>query len=367
GGLFFQNGSLFVTDICLLILAAIFLNWSVRLPWEWYHSAQQIRTVEPPLEPTDTILEDVEEEPLDEDGVPLPEAPPLNGSPSEANNRKRDTAMAGAEQLQQATTELRMHEVLALASCFVGPALGTYLLHAIRSQLSRPSEGLVSDFNLSIFFLAAELRPVAHLIKMMRARTLYLQRVIAQNSKAVEPTDTEQVQDLSKRIGEMEARVADIVSGGTQTQSNKVPQAAEIAKDVNKAVQPQLDALNRAVRRYEKRYTTQTMLTEARLQDLEARLKDALSLAATAARSSQKPGVVAIMLQWMSQVFMLPFQIFNAIVMLPVQAVTDGLAFFKSLFTSPKNPKGKTMRGKSERSDHYTTAPRVQSRSRPRN
>lgn len=33
GGLFFQNGSLFVTDICLLILAAIFLNWSVRLPW----------------------------------------------------------------------------------------------------------------------------------------------------------------------------------------------------------------------------------------------------------------------------------------------------------------------------------------------
>lgn len=33
GGLFFQNGSAFVTDATLLILAAIFLNWSVRLPW----------------------------------------------------------------------------------------------------------------------------------------------------------------------------------------------------------------------------------------------------------------------------------------------------------------------------------------------
>ena len=33
GGLFFQNGSAFVTDISLLALAALFLNWAVRLPW----------------------------------------------------------------------------------------------------------------------------------------------------------------------------------------------------------------------------------------------------------------------------------------------------------------------------------------------
>ena len=32
-GLVFQNGSAVVTDITLLALAAIFLNWSVRLPW----------------------------------------------------------------------------------------------------------------------------------------------------------------------------------------------------------------------------------------------------------------------------------------------------------------------------------------------
>ena len=33
GGLFFTNGSAFMTDILLLGLAALFLNWSVRLPW----------------------------------------------------------------------------------------------------------------------------------------------------------------------------------------------------------------------------------------------------------------------------------------------------------------------------------------------
>lgn len=32
-GVFFQNGSAVTTDITLLVLAAIFLNWSVRLPW----------------------------------------------------------------------------------------------------------------------------------------------------------------------------------------------------------------------------------------------------------------------------------------------------------------------------------------------
>lgn len=33
GGLMFEKGSTVITDITLLALAAIFLNWSVRLPW----------------------------------------------------------------------------------------------------------------------------------------------------------------------------------------------------------------------------------------------------------------------------------------------------------------------------------------------
>lgn len=32
-GVLFKNGSVFVTDVTLIVLAAIFLNWSVRLPW----------------------------------------------------------------------------------------------------------------------------------------------------------------------------------------------------------------------------------------------------------------------------------------------------------------------------------------------
>lgn len=33
GGMLFKNGSSIITDVMLLGLAAVFLNWSVRLPW----------------------------------------------------------------------------------------------------------------------------------------------------------------------------------------------------------------------------------------------------------------------------------------------------------------------------------------------
>lgn len=33
GGLFFKNGSAVITDITLLGLAAIFMNWALRSPW----------------------------------------------------------------------------------------------------------------------------------------------------------------------------------------------------------------------------------------------------------------------------------------------------------------------------------------------
>lgn len=33
GGLLFQGGSAFITDLTLLGLAALFLNWALRLPW----------------------------------------------------------------------------------------------------------------------------------------------------------------------------------------------------------------------------------------------------------------------------------------------------------------------------------------------
>ena len=37
GGLLFHNGGAVLTDVSLLGLAAVFLNWSVRVPWYARH------------------------------------------------------------------------------------------------------------------------------------------------------------------------------------------------------------------------------------------------------------------------------------------------------------------------------------------
>ncbi|KAF1983483.1 hypothetical protein K402DRAFT_338412 [Aulographum hederae CBS 113979] len=336
GGLFFQNGSAFVTDISLLILAAIFLNWSVRIPWDWYRSAQQTRTVEVEVEPTDAMIEEESEE--DDEAPKHTDADEVS---PKGNPKRRDVSEAGMDQFKTASEELRAHERLAFLACFLGPVAGTYVLHAIRSSLSRPSEGLVSDFNLTIFLLAAELRPFAHLIKMVRARTMHLQRLVSTSNVPQDPSIPEKVEDLGQRINDMETRVADIVSASSGKESSQ-----DVATNINKQFQSQLDALTRAVRRYEKRQTTQSMITEARLQDLEARLKDTLSLAAVAARDSQKPGVVIIVLNWLAAAILLPFQAFYAIMAWPVNVLKEVVESVQEWITGKKRVNAKGIKGK---------------------
>jgi hypothetical protein len=192
-------------------------------------------------------------------------------------------APADAAARQNAQSELRRHEVTALLCCLLFPLMGALLLHGIRAQLSRPSEGLVSNFNLSVFLLASEIRPLAHLVRLVRKRTLYLQRVVKKHPASPVPSSTDRLpEDILQRIQSLESLST------TPTDNSQLQQ--KITTDVRLSVQPSLDALNRAVRRYEKRATLQSMQTEARLQELESRLQDALVLAAAAAKGS---GVVA--------------------------------------------------------------------------
>ncbi len=116
---------------------------------------------------------------------------------------------------EHATNELYFHELLALMSCFILPACGAYLLHTIRSQLTRSSEGLVSNYNLTIFLLAAEIRPMGHLVKLVQARTLHLQRVANSNPyDTINGQSIGDVKELSRRLEDLEARSMYFISLG---------------------------------------------------------------------------------------------------------------------------------------------------------
>ncbi|PGH30419.1 hypothetical protein GX50_06824 [[Emmonsia] crescens] len=335
GGLLFQNGSAVATDVTLLVLAAVFLNWSIRLPWDWYRSAQEMsRTLSPEEEfDMDVIIEEPEEsEPEpdnDEDRDPKTSSQKPRSTSSAANPPQSLAAKA-------AMVELHRHELAALASCFLLPIVGAWLLHALRSQLSRPSEGLVSNYNLTVFLLAAEIRPFSHLLKMVQARTLYLQRLVSSNKESRDKIDASKILDLSTRLEELEAHIAESASQqqhqqqqsphGTMHENLSPTTNTNTTKNPDpdkQSPQPDLSALTRAMRRYEKRTALHAHETETRLQSLEKRLNDALSLDAAAQRSTtaHRSSRMFILLNWMCGAVVLPAQVIWGLFCMPFRMI----------------------------------------------
>ncbi|KAJ5089140.1 hypothetical protein N7532_007824 [Penicillium argentinense] len=348
-GVFFHDGSAFVTDVTLLVLAAIFLNWSVRLPWDWYRSAQAIQREQGGLQTaaeSSPMGMDLKEE--DDEAVESPDD-------SQPPRQHRDSVET------QAAKELQIHELAALAACFIFPVIGTWLLHAIRSSLSRPSEGLVSNYNLTVFLLASEVRPFSHLLKLVQARTLHLQHIVASASTSNEECiDHEKVQDLTKRLEELEAHVAE-AAAARLSPSKPDPKAeptdaptliTQAVVEVRRAVQPDIEALNRAVRRYEKRTTLSALQTDTRFQQLEASTRDAIALAAAAQRSSasHKQSYAFILIDWVCACIVVPARLALSILNLPACAASLCIAAIRRMLDRPhpmKKPRSRPGKGKS--------------------
>ncbi len=297
---------------------------------DWYRAAQISVLVEP-SSPTafGPIDEADEEEPaagVDNGGDAKPDSKP---GPEVTMSEDATTDQLSAQR------ELRVHEMMALLSCFAFPLLAAWLLHAIRSQLSRPSEGLVSDYNLTIFILVAEIRPLSHLIKLVQRRTLFLQRRVNTDVlKESNRVEDQQLRDVTHRLEELEVHVADRIagSGGQENEQSDEALAAKASAlattDVKKTVQPELDALNRAMRRYEKRTAISSVQIEARLQDLEARLTDVVSLAAAVQRNAdRKPNnYIVILSNWICGAVVIPVQYLVFLASLPAKIWTATIA-----------------------------------------
>ncbi|KAK3333903.1 hypothetical protein B0T19DRAFT_353711 [Cercophora scortea] len=308
GGILFTDGSVVITDIVLLGLAAVFLNWSVTQPWAWYNSAQEIRVREEVMVEME-LEEDSEEEERPSPSTPSKTTVLLSDVPEEQDNTPAPSLGIGpstggrdrATHASQALRELYINEILALLACFAAPIAGAFLLHTIRGQLSRPSEGLVSNLNLTIFVLAAEIGPCSHLMKLIKARTMHLHKVVLANPYREERVTAAQVQEMMQRLDKLEGRaVATDTIAGQQNGSignsgpggSREKQEARMIREVRNAIQPELDALNRAVRRYEKKASVLAQMTDARLSAIDTRLNDAIALAAAAARGSSSDWII---------------------------------------------------------------------------
>lgn len=319
GGIFFQGGNGFVTDVLLVLLGGIFLNWCVKTPWDWYYAAQQVEYVEAEEDLLgETFVEDDQDD-LDVSSEDTAAEPSSNGTRSEARPPLRTQAQLDAER------QLNREAKYALTACFFGPLLGAGLLHAIRDQLTRDAEGLVSNFHLTIFIMAAELRLVKHLITRKEARVKRLQRIAAAEVRnQLSKADVEQ---LAQRLAEIEARLAEPVA------KNEID-TARLSATIHQTVQPQVDALNRAMRRYEKKLVAQVMQTDARMLDFEARLRDVLSLAA----AGQRPGVITMGSTFVLQVTSYAVRTAWGVVTYPYRMVVGITSGARSRFVGEQRP-----------------------------
>lgn len=404
GGIAFKNGSILLTDLSLLVLAAIYLNWCIVTPWKWYGQARRIQLAKPPL--SGPITEPALAEDLHEDGltaeevggkgtdegqdapkaangtigddgnawprresvlsktnlqsatssplkssIPEEKAPHAGHFPTSAadNASQPFSAETLVDPTEAAQAELASHENLALAFTILGPLLGALLLHQVRVALISTSfhaDELVSNMHLTLFVLGAELRPIRHAMTLVHNRTLHLQRIVredphaltsASTGSATEPAlETKQhLSDLANRLDELERAAADSASiaqpshKSSQNDPNSPATATQPALlKTQQTLQTQIDALNRAVRRYEKRATAQTLQTDSRLRELENRVQDSLTLAAVAARDVEirrASGWVSWMLTWVAAVMALPLRVAKAALDIVRQAIEAGI------------------------------------------
>lgn len=155
---------------------------------------------------------------------------------------------------------------------------------------------------------------------------MHLQRIVQSLPASEENQRMEQIEVIAKRLEDLEAQGARPLAVVGEKEKGLISEPT-IERNVRQSLQPQLDALNRAVRRYEKRAMTQAIVTEARLQDLEARLKDALSLAAAASRHTHKGGLIDYIISWISMLAMVPLDALRAMVLWPVQLASEVYRF----------------------------------------
>lgn len=324
-----------------------YLLYLLNIRRDWYHSAQTIRKKEE-YNGEAGFAEDSDEDVLSFSQTTLDEVPEDGEAPAKpAATVSKSTKRVPAH--EAATKELYRHEVMALLSCFLFPLLGAFLLHTIRAQLSRPSEGLVSNYNLTIFLLASEIRPTSHLVKLIQSRTLHLQRVVSSNpyTEEIITKDSADFEEIRKRLDDLEARISTAEAGkGALEPALNGKQSALLVTEVRRAIQPDLDALNRAVRRYEKRATLQAFQTESRLLDLEARLADAISLAAVAANSNQRQkGFTGILLDWSAAAIVLPLQAIGSLAKLPFKTIVALIHIGKANVSQTTGDKRKSTNG----------------------
>jgi len=213
------------TDALILLLVAFYLYQVVRVPWELYYASRTRR---------------------------------INQAASVLTDNDSDTPESVKKRRKAASAELQRNELFSLALCVVSPFLGSFLLYYVRSALSEPDR-YINPFNIRLFVLASGVKPWSHFLKLVKARSLFLQ------SEVHYPVTT--VALLMRRVKELEEEVDDL---------RRAYATKDDVRQLRDGVDLPLTQLSKAVRRYERKEEYLRLSSEEKFNLLSERQEEML-------------------------------------------------------------------------------------------
>lgn len=226
-GAFFAGSAEIWSDFIMLLLILYYVYKWLTVPWSYYESARSRRIIHQNSE----------------------KAYKANGD---------DKRMEQEHQRRQLiTAELRRHELAGLIWVVLSPAIAGYSLRYSRYLLSNVDR-YISGFNVTVFILAASIKPLSHIISLLHERTLFLQSEAAISES--------QIHVLQTKLDLLEKELF----GLRKAFATKKDLGQVVSEDIN----PTLQHLAKALKRFEKRDVALRTWSEEQFTSLDLKVRE---------------------------------------------------------------------------------------------
>ncbi|KAG0289778.1 hypothetical protein BGZ96_006721 [Linnemannia gamsii] len=219
GALLFGKSDIF-SDMLTLILISFFLYNIIKVPWELYYAARTRRV----------LLTNV--------------------------NAKVSLDPLLEQRRQSAAASLRRQEFLSLLLVLASPFIGGYTLQYLKTFFSS-YENYLSVMNIELFIVASGIRPLTHLISLLKARALHLQ-------EQVHYPDSE-VESLKRKVASIEAEL---------TQLRRAVATKRDVLQVQDSVEPTLHQLTKQIKRHDKKEVQLRSYAEERFATIDDKMRE---------------------------------------------------------------------------------------------
>ncbi|KAL9550235.1 hypothetical protein MBANPS3_004820 [Mucor bainieri] len=236
-GAFFAGSAEIWSDFIMLLLILYYVYKWMTVPWAYYESARTRRMIHQ-------------------------KSSTEKSKASLLNTQKEDEAYFKRMQQEHAkrkliTAELRRHELAGLLWVVLSPAIAGYTLQYSRYLLSNVDR-YISAFNVTVFILAASIKPISHVMVLLQERTMFLQ------SEAL--VSESQVQVLQAKMDLLEKELY----GLRKAYATKKDLGQVVTEDIN----PSLQQLAKALKRFEKRDLALRTWSEEQFTSIDHKVRE---------------------------------------------------------------------------------------------